>query len=183
MSPLDEEGRLDGATFIPSPNCDERPEGMGVDLVVIHSISLPPGEYGGYGVAELFTNRLDAKAHPYYAAISTLKVSSHFFVRRSGEIVQFVPTSLRAWHAGLSSWRGRGRCNDFSIGVELEGTDDTPFSEEQYHALKNLTLSILEKYPGCDIAGHSEISPGRKMDPGPFFDWNRYLFSIGKLSC
>lgn len=174
MRVLDDAGRLHGAHFIASPNCDARPPGVGVDLVVIHNISLPPGEFGGNGVIELFTNTLDAHAHPYYKTIAGLKVSSHFFIRRSGEIVQFVPVTMRAWHAGLSSWKGRERCNDFSIGIELEGTDSAPFSDAQYRALDVLTRAILEKYPDCDTAGHSDIAPGRKTDPGPCFDWARY---------
>ncbi len=179
---LGDDGMLDGATFIPSPNCDERPQGCAIDLVVIHSISLPPGEFGGKGVIELFTNTLVESAHPYYRGISGLKVSSHFFVNREGQIFQFVPTAKRAWHAGVSSWRGREKCNDFSIGIELEGTDFVPFAAEQYAALKALTLAIFERHPGCDIAGHAEIAPGRKTDPGPFFDWNRYRSALEKLS-
>ncbi len=179
---LDERGLLRGVSFIPSPNFDERPEGISIDLIVIHNISLPPGEYGGNGVVELFTNSLVESEHPYYTGIAGLRVSSHFFVRRNGEIVQFVPTTQRAWHAGISSFRGREKCNDFSIGIELEGSDFSPFSEEQYDSLKALTLSILEKHPQCSLAGHAEISPGRKTDPGPFFDWNRYRSSIINLS-
>lgn len=179
---LDCEGLLEGALFVPSPNCDMRPQGVRVDLIVIHNISLPPGEYGGKGVVELFTNSLDESAHPYYRTLSGLKVSAHFFVRRNGEVIQFVPTSQRAWHAGMSSWKGREKCNDYSVGIELEGTDFSPFTDMQYDALAQLTHAILEKYPGCDLAGHSDISPGRKTDPGPFFDWNRYRFSVTKLS-
>lgn len=179
---IDDDGMLMGAAFIPSPHCDERPQGCAIDLVVIHNISLPPGEFGGKGVIELFTNTLVESAHPYYKGISGLKVSSHFFIDREGEIVQFVPTGKRAWHAGVSSWRGREKCNDFSVGIELEGTDFIPFSDAQYDALKALTHAIFEKYPCCGIAGHSEIAPGRKTDPGPFFDWNRYRLSIEKLS-
>ncbi len=179
---LDNEGLLDGADFIPSPNFDERPEGVTVDLIVIHNISLPPGEFGGQDVIDLFTNRLEASRHPYYANLSGLKVSSHFFVRRNGEIIQFVSTEKRAWHAGLSCFQGREKCNDFSIGIELEGTDFVPFADEQYESLANLARAILRKYPDCSLAGHSDISPGRKTDPGPFFDWNRFRTAIGNLS-
>ena len=175
---LDGEGLLHGVPFVPSPNFDERPEGIRVDLIVIHAISLPPGEFGGSGVIDLFTNRLDASIHPYYEAISGLKVSCHFFVRRNGEIMQFVSTLKRAWHAGASSFRGRAKCNDFSIGIELEGSDFSPFPDEQYGSLIELTRAISKAHPGCELAGHSEISPGRKTDPGPFFDWNRYRKSI-----
>jgi AmpD protein len=179
---LDEAGMLEGAECIPSPNCDDRPDGVEIDLIVIHNISLPPGEFGGRGVIELFTNTLDDAEHPFYASIANLRVSSHFYIDRTGKIFQFVPTKMRAWHAGLSQWHGRERCNDFSIGIELEGTDLLPFADEQYESLANLSLAILEKHPMCGLAGHSDIAPGRKTDPGRFFDWNRYRFSIGKLS-
>ncbi len=171
---IDEEGLLQGARHIPSPNRDERPEGCAVELLVIHAISLPPGEYGGDGVIELFTNRLDPSAHPYYAAIKDLRVSAHFLIRRDGEVIQFVPCGQRAWHAGASQWRGRSRCNDFSIGVELEGSDSESFTDAQYVALAGLTRALRESYPIRDIAGHSDIAPGRKTDPGPHFDWARY---------
>lgn len=170
---LDAEGWLDGARRIPSPNCDERPEGMAITLVVIHNISLPPGQFGGEGVIELFTNRLDPAAHPYYETIKDLRVSAHFFIRRDGETIQFVPCGRRAWHAGVSSWRGRERCNDFSIGIELEGTDETPFTDAQYAALNELLAALRAAYPIAGLAGHSDISPGRKTDPGPHFDWGR----------
>jgi AmpD protein len=158
---------------VESPNFDARPDGGRVSLIVIHAISLPPDEFGGPGVIELFTNRLDPAAHPYYANIHHLRVSSHFFIRRDGELIQFVPTESRAWHAGVSKWRGRERCNDFSIGIELEGCDTQPFAEPQYEALEALLQRLARRYPGCDIAGHSDIAPGRKSDPGPFFDWKR----------
>lgn len=179
---LDGKGMLEGAEYIPSPNFDERPDGIDISLIVIHNISLPPGEFGGRGVIELFTNSLNEKDHPFYPGIKGLKVSSHFFIDRRGRVFQFVPVAMRAWHAGVSSWQGRERCNDFSVGIELEGTDHVPFTEEQYESLGSLTLAILEIHPSCGLAGHSEIAPGRKTDPGPFFDWNRYRFSIGKLS-
>lgn len=176
---IDDSGLLEGARYIPSPNCDARPEGCAVELLVIHTISLPPGEFGGEGVIELFTNRLAPAAHPYYETIKDLKVSAHFLVRRDGEIVQFVPCGLRAWHAGVSSWRGRERCNDFSIGVELEGTDDTPFTDAQYEALAALTRVLTSRYPIAAAVGHTDIAPGRKTDPGPHFDWPRFRAACG----
>ena len=169
-----EEGLVEGARFIGSPNCDERPAGCAIELIVIHSISLPPGEFGGAGIIELFTNRLNPVAHPYYATTADLKVSAHFLIRRDGELVQFVPCAKRAWHAGESSWRGRGRCNDFSIGVELEGDERVPFTDAQYERLAALTRALEARYPIADIAGHSDVAPGRKSDPGPQFDWARY---------
>lgn len=165
--------------FIASPNCDERPEGTAITLLVIHNISLPPGEFGGNGVTELFTNRLQPEKHSYYVTISGLKVSSHFFIRRNGKIVQFVPCNRRAWHAGLSCWRNKTRCNDFSIGVELEGSDDTPFTDAQYTALADLTLCLHAQYPIADIVGHSHIAPERKTDPGPNFSWHTYAELVG----
>jgi AmpD protein len=177
---LSPEGILQGATLLASPNCDARPHGTDIELLVIHNISLPPGEFGGAGVVELFTNRLDSGAHPYYASIAHLRVSAHFFLRRDGRIMQFVPCSLRAWHAGESSWRGRARCNDFSIGIELEGTDDAPFAEAQYETLRRLTEVLLEAYPSVNaVAGHQDIAPARKTDPGPCFDWQRYRLALG----
>ncbi len=171
---LDVAGWCASARRIDSPNCDARPSDAEISLLVIHNISLPPGEFGGAGVEQLFTNRLDPAAHPYYATIHSLRVSSHFFIRRDGELIQFVPCCQRAWHAGVSSWRGRERCNDFSIGVELEGSDDQPFSDAQYAQLHGLIEALREAYPELlDIAGHSDIAPGRKTDPGPCFDWGR----------
>lgn len=172
------DGLLEGASYIASPNCDERPPGARIELLVIHSISLPPGEYGGSGIIELFTNRLDPAAHPYYATIAGLKVSAHFLVRRDGQTLQFVPCTLRAWHAGVSSWRGRGRCNDFSIGIELEGDDSGPFTDAQYARLAALTRELKARYPIADTVGHSDIAPGRKTDPGPGFDWARYRRAV-----
>lgn len=170
---FDEAGWLAGARRIESPNCDDRPADMPVELLVIHNISLPPGEFGGEGVVELFTNRLDPEAHSYYRTIHQLRVSAHFFIRRDGELIQFVPTDRRAWHAGLSNWSGRERCNDFSIGIELEGSDDTPFTEAQYQRLDELLEVLHSRYPVAGIVGHSDIAPGRKTDPGPHFDWAR----------
>jgi AmpD protein len=172
---LDAEGWLDGARRIDSPNRDARPEGEAISLLVIHNISLPPGQFGGPGVEQLFTNRLDPKEHPYYAGIQGLRVSSHFFIRRDGELIQFVACSRRAWHAGVSAWRGREHCNDFSIGVELEGTDHTPFTDAQYAVLNRLLEVLRAAYPITGQAGHSDIAPGRKSDPGPYFDWNRVV--------
>ena len=153
-----------------------------MSLLVIHNISLPPGEFGGTGIAELFTNRLDAAAHPYYATVAGANVSAHFLIRRDGELLQFVPCGSRAWHAGDSSWKGRARCNDFSIGVELEGSDDAPFTSAQYRRLAGLTRALTARYPIRDIVGHSDIAPGRKSDPGPHFDWLRYHALIRKRS-
>lgn len=165
---------LEGASFIASGNFDERPVGSEVELLVIHSISLPPGEFGGPGILDLFASKLDPDTHPYYRDIAGLKVSSHFLIRRDGEIIQFVACGQRAWHAGESSWRGRERCNDFSIGIELEGTDDVPFEDVQYERLAELTRALKANYRITGIVGHSDIAPGRKTDPGPCFDWVRY---------
>jgi AmpD protein len=160
--------------FLASPNFDERPEGAAIELLVIHAISLPPGEFGGPGIEALFLNRLDSSAHPYYRTIANLRVSAHFLIRRDGALAQFVPCTRRAWHAGESSWRGRARCNDFSIGIELEGADEVPFEAAQYDTLGALTTALAAVYPLVDAVGHSDIAPGRKTDPGPFFDWPRF---------
>lgn len=171
---INNEGLVEGIRFIPSPNCDERPAGSAIDLLVVHHISLPPGEFGGPGIVDLFTNRLNPAAHPYYASVAGMKVSAHFLIRRDGALCQFVPCGGRAWHAGRSSWRGRARCNDFSIGVELEGTGEAPFTAVQYRQLARLTRALKARYPIRDIVGHNDIAPGRKSDPGPCFDWARY---------
>ena len=168
-----EDGRLAEARYVPSPNHDERPPGESIHLLVIHAISLPPGEFGGPGVEQLFTNRLDPSEHAYYREIEGLRVSAHFFVRRNGELIQFVPCARRAWHAGVSSWAGRDRCNDFSLGVELEGCDEQAFEPIQYQTLSKLIAALRHRYPIRDIVGHADISPGRKTDPGPRFDWSR----------
>lgn len=168
--------------YLPSPHCDERPAGCAVELLVIHNISLPPGEFGGPGIIDLFMGRLDSGAHPYYATIAGLRVSAHFLIRRDGEVIQFVPCEKRAWHAGASSWRGRERCNDFSLGIELEGADETPFENAQYGALGALTRALQGRYPIADIVGHCEIAPGRKTDPGPHFDWPRFRMLVTKVS-
>ena len=170
---IDDAGFVAGVRTIHSPNQDDRPEGATIDLLVVHNISLPPGEFGGAGVESLFTNALNPADHPYYQTIQNFKVSSHFFIRRDGEMIQFVSCLKRAWHAGMSSWRGRERCNDFSIGIELEGTDDLPFTEVQYAALEKLIPSVVTVYPIQAIVGHCDISPGRKTDPGRCFDWRR----------
>jgi AmpD protein len=175
---IDSDGLLQGVRCVPSPNCDARPARTAIELLVIHSISLPPGEFGGPGVVELFTNRLDPNGHPYYREIAGREVSAHFLIRRDGELIQFVPCGRRAWHAGESVWRGRSRCNDFSLGIELEGCDDQPFEDAQYKRLAELTRALQAKYPITDIVGHSDIAPGRKTDPGPCFDWARYRSMI-----
>jgi len=158
---------------VPSPNHDERPPGTAVDLLVVHHISLPPGRFRGDAIERLFTNRLDPDAHPAFAPLRDLRVSSHFLIRRSGELLQFVGADLRAWHAGVSCFQGRDRCNDFSIGVELEGDGTHRFTARQYRALRRLVARLRERYPLRWIAGHEHVAPGRKEDPGPFFDWRR----------
>lgn len=165
----------------PSPNCDERPVVDDISLLVIHNISLPPGEFGGPHIDELFCNSLAPDAHPYFAGICHLRVSAHVLIRRDGSLVQYVPFHRRAWHAGQSSFAGRPQCNDFSIGIELEGCDDLPFADAQYAALTRVTTALMTRYPGLDpgrITGHSDIAPGRKTDPGPCFDWSRYLAEL-----
>ena len=164
---------LPGFRRLASPNFDARPQGMPVELLVIHNISLPPDEFGGPGVEQLFTNTLDPTEHPYYAEIQGMKVSAHFFIRRDGSLIQFVSCLDRAWHAGLSQWRGRERCNDFSIGIELEGCDSQPFADAQYAVLKRLSATLHAAYPLRATVGHSDVAPGRKTDPGPCFDWAR----------
>ena len=175
---VDINGWLSGVHRIASANHDQRPPATKIELLVIHNISLPPDQFGGPGIAKFFTNQLDTGAHPYYAQLQGVKVSSHFLIRRDGEIVQFVPCRQRAWHAGASSWQGRSRCNDFSIGIELEGSDYVPFTDRQYAALARLTRRLQREYPICSVAGHSDIAPGRKTDPGPYFDWPRYRAAI-----
>lgn len=174
------DGLLGGVPYIASPNCDGRPAGAEVSLLVLHSISLPPGEYGGDAIERLFTNRLDPGAHPYFAEVSSLKVSVHFLVRRNGELAQFVPLVRRAWHAGASTWRSRSRCNDFSVGVELEGTDDSAFEAIQYRRLCELIHLLRAAFPLRDIAAHSDVAPGRKTDPGVHFDWAHLLSGLSR---
>ncbi|MFN2643389.1 MAG: 1,6-anhydro-N-acetylmuramyl-L-alanine amidase AmpD [Burkholderiales bacterium] len=175
---LGPDGRLRPCRFVASANHDERPADETLTLLVLHSISLPPGEYGGDAIERLFTNRLEPSAHPYFREIAGLRVSSHFLIRRDGELVQFVPTGLRAWHAGESRWRGRARCNDFSIGVELEGSDDGPFEPAQYRTLARLIVALRAVHPLHQLAAHSDVAPGRKTDPGPGFDWRRLFGAL-----
>jgi AmpD protein len=167
------DGWLPGASVVVSPNQDERPADARVRLLVIHAISLPPGEFGGDGVEQLFTNRLDPAGHAYYRDIHALRVSAHFFIRRDGSVIQFVSCARRAWHAGVSRWRDVERCNDFSLGIELEGCDDQAFAAIQYIRLARLIRILRRAYPVEDIVGHADIAPGRKTDPGPRFDWQR----------
>ena len=164
------------AQFLASPNHDARPSPFAASticLVVIHNISLPPMQYGGNGIIELFNNQLNPNEHPYYADIYKQKVSSHFLIRRNGELLQFVSCLDRAWHAGISNWKGRERCNDFSVGIELEGSDFDAFESEQYQTLRLLIKSLKQCYPIQEVVGHSDIAPERKTDPGPFFDWTK----------
>ncbi|MBF0255852.1 MAG: 1,6-anhydro-N-acetylmuramyl-L-alanine amidase AmpD [Gammaproteobacteria bacterium] len=160
-----------------SPNWDERPPGTEISLLVIHNISLPPGEFGGPWIDRLFSNCLDPAAHPYFAGIAGLRVSAHLLIRRDGQLLQYVPFAKRAWHAGQSQFQGRSGCNDFSIGIELEGVDDLAYSDAQYHSLVAITRELQRQYPAITaerICGHSDIAPERKTDPGPAFDWPRY---------
>ena len=169
-------GLLVGVKQVLSPFFDERPAGIVPDLIVLHGISLPPGEFGGPWIARLFTGNLPADAHPEFRERAGLRVSAHVLIRRDGEPVQFVPFGARAWHAGRSSWQGRDACNDYSIGIECEGTDDTPYEDAQYAALRALLPRLLEAYPQISpdrIVGHSDVAPGRKSDPGDAFDWAR----------
>lgn len=171
-----DDGWLAGVQRARSPNCDARPIGAGVELVVVHGISLPPGEFGGPWVERLFMNELDCGAHPYFRSLDGLRVSAHLLVRRDGSLVQFVPFNQRAWHAGRSEWRGREQCNDFSVGIELEGCDEVAYSAAQYAALASVLAALRGHYPelAADaLVGHADIAPGRKSDPGPIFDWPR----------
>lgn len=169
-------GLIESARQVPSPNQDARPEGVEPELVVVHGISLPPGELGGPWIDHLFTNRLDPEVHPYFREIADLRVSAHLLIRRDGELVQYVPFHRRAWHAGVSHWREREAVNDFSIGIELEGTDELPYDEAQYRRLAEVVRALAEAYPEITpdrVTAHSEIAPVRKTDPGPAFDWSR----------
>jgi len=181
---INQAGFAENAQFIVSPNFDDRALHTGcadtapatedgISLIVIHNISLPPSQYGGNGIIELFTNQLNPDEHPYYAQIHTFKVSAHFLIRRDGALIQFVSCLNRAWHAGVSNWQGRERCNDFSVGIELEGSDFEAFEAVQYQTLNNLITAIRKAYPIQSIVGHSDIAPGRKTDPGPYFDWQQ----------
>ncbi len=174
-------GWLEGVRRVVSPNCDERPPGTPIDLLVVHGISLPPGEFGGPWIEALFTNTLDATAHPYFEEIKDMRVSAHAVIRRTGEIVQYVPFQQRAWHAGQSCFDGHERCNDFSIGIEMEGCDDQPYTEAQYIALAATARAIMAAYPAITlprIVGHSDIAPGRKTDPGVAFVWQRFHVAL-----
>lgn len=176
-------GLIEGVRFVCSPNCDARPPGGEVDVLVIHAISLPPGRFGGPDIERLFCNALDRDSHPYYRAIEGLRVSAHVLIRRDGEVVQFVPLQARAWHAGESCCEGRTRVNDFSIGIELEGCDELPFETAQYRALSAVSVAIMRAYPAITparIFGHSDIAPGRKTDPGACFDWQRYRRALAE---
>lgn len=177
---FDAHGWLSGVRRVASPNYDARPAQTAVSLLVIHSISLPPDEFGGPGIRHLFTNTLDCSAHPYYAQLEGVRVSAHFLIGRDGGVTQFVACGSRAWHAGVSVWQGRERCNDFSIGIELEGCDSMPFEPVQYAALVRLTRRLQRRYPIRDIVGHADIAPVRKTDPGPTFDWQQYFSLLGR---
>ncbi len=169
-----------GAQRLRSPHHNARPAGTRVDLVVVHSISLPPGEYGGRWIADLFLGRLDCSAHPYFEALRGLRVSAHFLVRRDGRVLQFVDTGRRAWHAGLSAWRGQPNCNDRSVGIELEGLEGLSFAPAQYAALARLLRALARRHPIRDVVGHEHVAPGRKGDPGPGFDWGRLAVRLGR---
>lgn len=171
-------GWLGAAQRLPSPNCGPRPAGTAISVLVIHSISLPPGQYGSCQVQALFTNQLDWDAHPYFQTIRGLQVSAHFFVARDGQVWQFVSCDDRAWHAGVSSFQGRDNCNDFSIGIEMEGLEGDVFAPAQYAALARLCLDVRRHYPIAAVVGHEHIAPGRKIDPGPGFDWPRLATSV-----
>ena len=180
-----ESGLMRGARQIASPNHDSRPAGVQADLIVVHGISLPPGEYGGPWIDRLFTNTLPADVHPYFAEIGTLRVSSHLVVMRDGEVTQYVRFTDRAWHAGKSIFEGRAACNDFSVGVELEGTDTQPYEDVQYERLAEAVAALCAAYPRLSparLVGHSDIAPGRKTDPGPAFDWPRARRLIAEAS-
>lgn len=167
------------ATRLRSPNCNERPPGEVVTLAIVHSISLPPGQYGGDAVERLFTNRLESDAHPYYAQLEGLRVSAHFFVRRDGSALQFVSCDQRAWHAGASNWRGRDGCNDWSVGIELEGLEGQAFERAQYRTLCRLLRALVRRYPIAEVVGHEHVAPGRKGDPGAGFDWRLLARVLG----
>lgn len=173
--------RLRSARWLASPNCDARPDARDISLLVVHAISLPPDQFGGRWIDDLFLNRLDLAAHPYFESLRELKVSAHCLIRRGGTLTQYVAFDQRAWHAGKSQFAGRERCNDFSIGIELEGCDSKPFTQAQYRRLARLARSLMRAYPQLTperIVGHSDIAPGRKTDPGPCFDWARFRVEL-----
>jgi AmpD protein len=179
-----ENGWIESVRCAPSPNCDDRPAGCIPELLVVHGISLPPGQFGGPWIARLFSNRLCPEEHEYFASIAHLRVSAHVLISRSGELTQFVPFSKRAWHAGESEYCGRRQCNDYSIGIELEGTDDRPYERSQYEALATLIEALRHAYPSlrsAEVVGHCDIAPGRKTDPGPMFDWQLLASLIARL--
>ncbi len=179
---IDAQGWLDGARRSPSPHANERPDGAAIELVVLHGVSLPPGEFGGPWIEDFFTAGLDFSTHEYFETIRDLRVAPHLLVRRDGEIVQFVSFLRRAWHAGCSSWKGREECNDYSIGIELEGADTIPYTDAQYLVLARILPALVAAWPGiCEggIVGHADVAPGRKSDPGPAFDWRRLADSLG----
>ncbi len=174
-------GVIPQARLLLSPNFDLRPDPNDISLLVIHNISLPPGKFGGNEIADFFCNQLDSSQHPFFSEIKEMKVSAHLLIDRKGELSQFVPLHKRAWHAGQSCFLGREQCNDFAIGIELEGSDNTPYTQEQYRVLADVTHLIMQHYPAitCErITGHESISPERKTDPGPAFDWSRYRKSL-----
>ena len=177
------DGQLKGAQQIPSPNFNQRPEDTEIQLVVVHNISLPPSQFGGGYIEQFFQNKLDWNVHPYFQTIEGMEVSAHLLILRSGQIIQFVNFKDRAWHAGRSTYLGLKECNDYSIGIELEGSDDLPFEEAQYDALANVVATLQKAYPKIKqhIAGHSDIAPGRKTDPGPFFDWVKFRKQLKQL--
>lgn len=176
---IDAQGWCSHAQQLPSPNFDSRPKATTISMLVIHNISLPAGQFEGNYIADLFLNSLDCDAHPSFHDLQALKVSSHFLIRRDGAIQQFVSVHDRAWHAGKSNFQGREGCNDFSIGIELEGSDDKPFEETQYVSLDQLSTTLIQCFPIEHIVGHEEIAPGRKTDPGPYFDWLRFRLTLG----
>lgn len=177
---IDKKGWCQEAKRLVSPNQNDRPLSQTIDLLVIHNISLPPGEFGGHCIADLFLNRLDCNRHPFFEQLRSLKVSSHFLIGRDGALIQFVSTEKRAWHAGVSSYCGRTGCNDFSIGIEIEGTDYEPFIAAQYDTLVLLTEALCRRYPLEAVTGHQHIAPERKTDPGPFFNWAHYQEKLEK---
>lgn len=176
-TPPSSKGWLHGVRHLPSPHCNERPAGVAVDLLVIHNISLPPNEFGGAYIDAFFCNTLDCDVHPFFDQLRNLRVSAHFFIDRNGEVTQYVSLDQRAWHAGVSQWSGRENCNDFSVGIELEGTDIVPYTDIQYTALQTLTQQIVQYFPCISaerVVGHNDIAPDRKTDPGESFDWPRF---------
>ncbi len=177
------DGQLTGARPLPSPNFNQRPDDTDIQLVVIHNISLPPSQFGGGYIEQFFQNQLDWSVHPYFQTIEGMQVSAHLLILRSGEVLQFVSFKDRAWHAGRSSYLAKKECNDYSVGIELEGSDDLPFEEEQYQALAEVVAALQQAYPKIQqhLAGHSDIAPGRKTDPGPFFDWQKFRTVLSGL--